>query len=158
MNATDPTQPGYYTDRAPADEHAMRADFAHAYQLERMYQSDPSEANEQLHWRANAIEDRWNDHPDEDVRQRWDYLGDAVDDWRRAPEVMHRMHENIAFNQSQGFDMVEPHQWRSQQQARELTGNGEWHPALDSGHARPVNAFAAAAAAEHGTERDGAER
>jgi hypothetical protein len=151
---TDPTQRDYYIGRAPADEHAMRADFASAYQLEHTYQSDPSEENETLHWDANAIDDRWTSHDAPEIRQRWDYLNDAVHDWSRAPDTMRRMHENIEFNQAKGFDMVEPDQWRSLQQARELTDNGQWQQASESDRAATasMNAFATAAATEQGHE------
>ncbi len=97
----------------------------------------------------------------------WAYLEAAVHDWRRFPDTMGQAAEVFDRWHHQGLKTLDPVQWRSLQQARELTWNGamehepdradgrEGHLATGPEHTR-VNAFAAAAAA--GVEREGTER
>lgn len=90
----DPADPNYYDGRGITswDEKQMRADFARAEQLRttalntdfgldfeaRMDQSDA------LLDQAHDIDRRYRAHASESVREDWQYLRDAVDDWKAA--------------------------------------------------------------------------
>ncbi len=156
-DTTDPTQPSYYTDRAPAAEHQLRADFAHYHQARETYFADPTEENEQRFEDARTADGHWRHGPDPVASHKWQYLWDAVDDWKRAPGAMNRFHDQIQTDLADGYEGLSPDEWRSQQQARELTGHGIWEPETSSTTTASMNAFATAAA-EQGHERDGADR
>lgn len=128
----DPTHPEYYTGRAPADERAMRADFALAHRIEQeaiTTESDDDAAY--LVAQVDRIHERWNQHADPHVREQWTYLSNAADDWHRAPRLMADLHAEITVDRARGFDTITPSQWRSQRQARELTGHGQWRTGRD---------------------------
>lgn len=62
----------------------------------------------------DALRDRWRGGPH---AEHWNYLSDAHDDWKRAPETMARMREDIAHNGGAGVTEIEE---RSQAQAAAL--------------------------------------
>lgn len=128
----DPTHEEYYIGRAPAEERALRADFALAHRIEQEAISAESDDDAaRLVAQVDRIHERWNQHADPKVREQWTYLSDAADDWRRSPCLLADLYAETAVNRVRGFDAISPSQWRSQQQARELTGHGQWRTVRD---------------------------
>ncbi|MGW4247177.1 hypothetical protein [Nocardia sp. NPDC004722] len=158
-SSSDPTDPGYYIGRAPAGERQMRADFARAYQAQMAYLNNTHDSVVRRGFQDSlAIEEHYATHPDPGVVRRWSYLGAAADSWASMPETMTQAYDHIHAQRAAGNRIVNNVEWRSQQQARALTGNGEWMPGSDSAAtgSEPLNAFAVAA--DRNLEREGAER
>ncbi|WP_370011681.1 hypothetical protein [Nocardia cyriacigeorgica] len=135
----DPADPNYYEGRGITSwaEKQMRADFARAEALhaealnigidDGLDFDAAMDKADAIRDRAYDIDRRYRAHPSEQVREDWEYLSDAVQDWKAAPETMVRFHDSYAADRQNGlFEALTPEQWRSQQQARELTGHGEW--------------------------------
>ncbi|MGW4247179.1 hypothetical protein [Nocardia sp. NPDC004722] len=123
--ATDPTQPDYYTDRAPAEEHQLRADFARYYQLKPQFDVDPAQWDHQLYSEARALETRWIDGDDLTSAYQWRYLTINVRNWEDSPEVFSAYLDSDLTDDGSVLTVDEI---RSQLQVRELTGNGAWQP------------------------------
>ncbi|WP_040698934.1 hypothetical protein [Nocardia vinacea] len=98
-------------------EEAMRADFTTYVELGRqMYRPSTSEAEIQLlDMQQQVVADRWESGPH---AEHWNYLEDAREDWRRAPDTMRRFLDNVDHNGGYGLTEI---QRRSQEQARDLT-------------------------------------
>lgn len=127
---SDPTQPSYYAARGAGDrdEQQMRADYMRAVRLrdEGMRSEEPAEF-ENLFALADALRDRWRDHESPVVRENWEYLTDAASDWRRTPGAMEQLYEQVSLDRVDGYTTgMSPAQWRSQRQAREMAGHGQW--------------------------------
>ncbi|MGW4247178.1 hypothetical protein [Nocardia sp. NPDC004722] len=164
----------HYADAEKVWEGRLRADYAHVYFAGAKLGSE-SVSTEQFFAITDdidAVRDAWQEAPAE-ARQAWAYLDAVVHDWRHYPDTMRRASDVFDRWHHQGLKTLDGVQWRSQQQAKELTGNGfmQYEPFLadiarhkreghlaEPGTSAPVNAFATAAAAEHDSERDGAER
>lgn len=114
----------------------VRADFARMHELETRtdYGQMSEQELDQLLDRTSEISRRWQSR-DDHTGDTWRYLEDAVADWRRAPDTMRRFHEQIQIDRASGFEAISPDQWRSQLQARELTGHGTWEHEPIPGHA-----------------------
>ncbi|MFC8385840.1 hypothetical protein [Nocardia sp. NPDC057272] len=103
-------------------EEAMRADFdRHADLSDQMETGvthpDSTMTDEQIlaiDAQQQELEQRWAGGPH---AEHWQYLSDAHDDWRQAPDTMRRMHENIAHNDGCFVTDIES---RSQDQAASL--------------------------------------
>ncbi|WP_406237520.1 hypothetical protein [Nocardia sp. NBC_01009] len=108
-------------------EEAMRLDFQQHYQLGRdMYGPGVTEADiERLDVDRVDIEKRWRSGPH---AEHWNYLEDAQSDWQRAPKTMSRFMEDVDHNGGHGLTEI---QRRSQEQARELTGNDRTRPRIE---------------------------
>ncbi|WP_433714475.1 hypothetical protein ACQP2U_10375 [Nocardia sp. CA-084685] len=153
-----------YADKVTNPEEVlMRADFARAQEIrDNMPHAETEQELDQLIEQADAITVGWSSRHD-DLGAAWRYLRDAHDDWTRSPETMRRFHEQVAIDEAAGAHVLSGIQWRSQQQAREMTGHGFWYPAAESA---PRSALAdyqpgqalADAVARNGSQRDGAER
>ena len=133
---TGPTESSYYIDRAPADERAWRADFATMHAWQAAYnaalsgQVDVTDALIRQRRSALAIDDYYSHHADESVRNGWTYLTAAVNEWTTRPDVMAAIYEPIECTQTGRWKtLATASQWCSQQQARALTGHGDWTPA-----------------------------
>ncbi|MBF6341750.1 hypothetical protein IU450_38615 [Nocardia abscessus] len=108
------------------EEVLMRADFDRAKDLyDTAVHAETMDQMDLICDQANAIGQRWLDRGEE-FGDAWRYLEDAHSDWRSAPDTMRRMCEQIAVDRAQGFHAISDIEWRSQQHARELTGNGAW--------------------------------
>ncbi|QIS13644.1 hypothetical protein [Nocardia arthritidis] len=107
-------------------EEAMRADYEQYHQLGRaMYADGVTDTDiDRLDQQRGEVARRWEAGPH---AEHWAYLSDAADDWQRAPKVMGRMLDNIDHNDGYGVTEVE---YRSQQQARQLTGNDRSRPRI----------------------------
>lgn len=128
----DPTHEEYYIGRAPAEERAMRADFALAHRIEQeAISADTEDEVSRLVAQVDGLRAKWIRYGGEKLREQWAYLSNATDDWQRAPRLMADLHAETAVNRARGFDAISPSQWRSQQQARELTGHGQWRTVRD---------------------------
>ncbi|WP_433629114.1 hypothetical protein [Nocardia sp. CA-120079] len=110
-------------------EEAMRADYQQHYQLGLdMFRDRITETDiERLDSDRIEIEKRWQDGPH---TEQWAYLSDAQHDWERSPATMSRFMENVDHNGGYGLTDI---QRRSQQQARELTGNDRPRPRIQRG-------------------------
>ncbi|MBL1079495.1 hypothetical protein JK358_34325 [Nocardia sp. 2] len=129
------------------NETTMRTDFARVKAL--LAESRTSG----WHWsiecaeRANHIESAWKAS---DRAADWDYLDRAHFEWDQFPDTMQGLFQHLHKARSDtGVCPLTEMQWRSQEQARDLTGHGRQQ------EPQQVNAFAAAAA---GAEREGTER
>ncbi|WP_329405978.1 hypothetical protein OG563_30510 [Nocardia vinacea] len=100
-------------------EEAMRGDYQQHYQLGRdMLRDGVTDADiDQLDASRVEIEKRWQSGPH---AEHWNYLADAQHDWEHSPGTMSRFMENVDHNGGFGLSEIEQ---RSQEQARELTGN-----------------------------------
>ncbi|WP_280245483.1 hypothetical protein [Nocardia abscessus] len=108
------------------EEVLMRADFDRAKDLyDTAVHAETMDQMDLICDQANAIGQRWIDRGEE-FGDAWRYLEDAHSDWKSAPDTMRRLHEQIAADRAQGFHAISEIEWRSQQHARELTGNGRW--------------------------------
>lgn len=126
MDLDDPFIARYATKVADPTEVLLRADFARA-QAQR-HTAWQAETDDERHLRLNevrGIEQRWQGREDE-FGETWWYLNDAHHDWLSAPDTMRRFHDQIHLDQAAGVHGLTDVQWRSQQQARELTGHGSW--------------------------------
>ncbi|WP_280431565.1 hypothetical protein [Nocardia brasiliensis] len=138
----------------------LRADFARAEAM----QSDAwkADSEEERHCRfleVQRIRNRWRDRDDE-FGEAWWYLNDAYHDWLQDPQFMGELHDQIRAGIDTSVHRVTDVQWRSQQQARELTGHGTWtaeptpERAVIPGHAfAGLGGNAFAAEAREGMER-----
>ncbi|MFD0362731.1 hypothetical protein ACFQZZ_14905 [Nocardia sp. GCM10030253] len=110
-------------------EEAMRTDYTTYVELGRqMYQPSTSDAEIQLiDLQQQILADRWEAGPH---AEHWNYLDDAHEDWRRAPDTMRRFMDNIDHNDGYGVSEVER---RSQQQARTLTDHDRPRPGIERG-------------------------
>ncbi|UGT71559.1 hypothetical protein LTT66_16270 [Nocardia gipuzkoensis] len=108
------------------EEVLMRADFDRAKDLyDTAVHAETMDQMDLICDQANAIGQRWLDRGEE-FGDAWRYLEDAHSDWKSAPDTMRRLHEQIAADRAEGFLAISEIDWRSQQHARELTGNGRW--------------------------------
>ncbi|MBV7702351.1 hypothetical protein NOVA_06170 [Nocardia nova] len=143
------------------EEVLMRADFDRAKDLHTQA-LNAREYDEYMRLSAEAdrIGDRWAERDDE-FGAEWQYLCDSYEDWNSAPETMTRFHERVTADEAEGFYGMSDMQRRSQQQARELTGHGEWPQASETEQASagrepiPGHAFAGLV---NGHDREGMER
>ena len=167
MNHTDDRNNPFinqYADRVTDPEEVrMRADFARAEEFRRASVHFESEENKRLLLgRAREIDARWRGRDDE-LGRAWLYLNDALLDWQLEPQFMGEFHDQIRRDQAQGVHVLADIDWRSQQQAREMSGNGTWEQAAEPA---PRSALAdyqpghtlADAVARNRVQRDGAER
>ncbi|WP_433759909.1 hypothetical protein [Nocardia sp. CA-135398] len=145
------------------EEVLMRADFARAEELRRTAWLAETEEERYLRFtKVRGIEASWSRRDDE-LGEAWWYLNDAHHDWLSEPDFMREFHDQIRADQAHGVAAISDMQWRSQQQAREMTGHGSWEQAAESA-ARSVLAdyqpghSLADAVARNGSQRDGAER
>lgn len=109
------------------EEVLMRADFDRMLDLHN--QAWNADANGEQ-WRrlsdeSHHIHERWAARDDE-LGAEWQYLNDAHEDWTRSPETMTRFHDRIAADEAEDVYVLTDMQRRSQQQARQITGHGEW--------------------------------
>lgn len=107
------------------EEVLMRADFDRAKDLSETASHASGVDIDRIFDQVEEISDRWTNRDDE-LGAAYRYLEDAHSDWRSAPDTMRRLHEQIAGDRAQGFHAISEIDWRSQQHARELTGNGRW--------------------------------
>ncbi|MGW4071674.1 hypothetical protein [Nocardia grenadensis] len=145
----NPSTPGYYARRGVTSEveQQMRADYAHAVALlgEGLRSENRGDLRRSFDT-ANELHARWRDHDDFEVRTDWQYLNDAADDWRRSPGAMEQMYEQILIDRVDGWtEPMSEREWRSQRQAREIAGRGQWREARDpfsieAGRSRPASA------------------
>ncbi|MEV0765168.1 hypothetical protein [Nocardia sp. NPDC050435] len=143
----------YATKVVYGNEVMMRADFARSQELRgSVARAASCDDYDRIITAAEAIERRWREH--EVYGQAWQYLTDTHTDWVRDPEVMDRFHTGIVIDRARGVDPLTPMQWRSQLQAREMTGNGYW---MDSTGQHAFDGLTAGAFAA-GTDREGIER
>lgn len=132
---TYPTDPTYYAARGVTDpvEQQMRADAAQEDQL--MKDSRTVETLDEFDKCSDAakeIRSQWVKHDSHTVRESWGYLSDARADWRHSPATMERFHDRILEDRVNGHNSaMSPVQWRSQQQAREMSGQGQWREVRD---------------------------
>ncbi|PXX52271.1 hypothetical protein DFR70_1333 [Nocardia tenerifensis] len=105
----------------------MRADFARMQHLRDTARGVGELAEfTQLTDQADEIDQRWSD-PHIGDREAWMYLAQAHEDWRSAPQIMDRMCGQMQLDQANGWRLLATAaEWRSQLQARELTGHGAW--------------------------------
>ncbi|MEV4234054.1 hypothetical protein AB0J47_02625 [Nocardia sp. NPDC049737] len=153
-----------YADKVTDPEEVlMRADFARAEELRRT--SVYAETEEQrvlLLSQARGVDARWHGRAD-DLGEAWCYLDFALHDWKCEPDYMRRFYDQFRHDQDQGVDAISDMEWRSQLQAREMTGHGSWEQAAESASEsaladyQPGHALADAVA-RNGSQRDGAER
>lgn len=151
------TDPNYYTLASTQTERHMRADFARSWQLRDAARHAETEHDcELLEQQAADVTAPWIHHESEAWRQRFAYLDAAARDWRDRPELMRRVCDGVAEHHAAGRPTTSALEWRSLQQARELTGHGpaEWAIARGSEQdavrynpAAPVPASASFAAA-----------
>uniref|UniRef100_UPI003F496B6D hypothetical protein n=1 Tax=Nocardia sp. CA-095871 TaxID=3239971 RepID=UPI003F496B6D len=148
---------------AAPQEVLMRADFARAEELRNAaWQADTEEERYLGFNKVCEIEASWSGRED-DLGEAWWYLNDAHHDWLCEPDFMREFHDQIRRDQAAGVYALSDVQWRSQKQAREMTGNGSWEQGTES---VPRSALAdyqpghslADAVARNGSQRDGAER
>ena len=143
-----PTQPSYYAARGAGEqaEQQMRADYVRAARVrdEGMRSEEPAEF-ENLFVQADALRNRWRDHASPVVRENWEYLTDAATDWRRTPGAMEQLYEQVIVDRVDGVtEGLSPTEWRSQCQAREMAGHGQWRSTRDpfsaeAGRSRPTS-------------------
>ncbi|MBF6298487.1 hypothetical protein IU459_13160 [Nocardia amamiensis] len=104
----------------------MRADFDRAKDLsETAFHAESDQDIDRIFDKVDEISVRWSSR-DDDYGVAYRYLSDAYSDWKSSPDTMRRLHEQIAVDEAQGAQVWSGIQWRSQQHARELTGNGVW--------------------------------
>ncbi|PXX52270.1 hypothetical protein DFR70_1332 [Nocardia tenerifensis] len=146
MDLDDPFIARYATKVPDEREVLMRADFARMHDvLANMDKLEVGDEFDRLVGQADEIDLRWLDADTADERAAWAYLSDAHDDWKSAPATMARFHDQIGHDRAGGWDPLTPMEWRSQLQARELTGHGAWTAERDTGQVRaplPGHAFA----------------
>ncbi|MGK8559557.1 hypothetical protein [Nocardia gipuzkoensis] len=87
-------------------EEAMRADFTTYAELERqMFRPSVTEYEiELIDMRQHELAGRWESGPH---AEHWRYLNDAYEDWRRSPDTMLRLVDNLAHNGGEGATEVE---------------------------------------------------
>ncbi|MGY1944777.1 hypothetical protein [Nocardia asiatica] len=112
------------------EEVLMRADFDRVKDLTTTafhaeFDAESDQDAERIFDQVDEISARWTDRDDE-LGAAYRYLQDAHSDWKSAPDTMRRLCEQIAADRAQGFHAISEIDWRSQQHARELTGNGRW--------------------------------
>lgn len=103
-------------------EEAMRADFDRLVNLSDQMETgithpDSTMTDEQIvaiDAQQQELETRWTGGPH---AQHWQYLSDAHQDWRQAPDTMRRFAENTAHEGGCGLTDIEA---RSQRQAADL--------------------------------------
>ncbi|MGK8525161.1 hypothetical protein ACRS6B_28130 [Nocardia asteroides] len=97
-------------------EEAMRIEFARYTQLgEDMQQPTATDADcDRITAQRREIGQRWADGPH---AEHWGYLDDAYEDWRRSPEPMFRLVDNIVYNDGAGATEL---QYRSLQHSLHL--------------------------------------
>lgn len=146
---TDSAQPGYYARRGVTDEveQQLRADAVRATRLlTEARNTDDLEEYEKFSSRAAEIRSRWQHHDNVSVREEWEYLADAVEDWRRSPGAMEQLYEQVLIDRVDGYtEPMSEKEWRSQRQAREMTGRGPWRETRDplsteASRSRPASA------------------
>ncbi|MGY4100508.1 hypothetical protein ACW2Q0_13280 [Nocardia sp. R16R-3T] len=158
----DPFINQYATKITDPHEVLMRADFARVEALQRTAWAEPEEQRYLLLSQARGIDARWSGREDE-LGQAWWGLNDAVHDWLNEPDYMRRYADRVRDDQAHGVAAISDMEWRNQQQAREMTGNGSWEQAAESAPRsvladyQPGHALADAVA-RNGAQRDGAER
>ncbi|WP_280431566.1 hypothetical protein [Nocardia brasiliensis] len=110
------------------NEVVLRADFARMqHVLDTMELTETGPEFYALGDQANEIDLRWLEGDDAEDRAAWRYLSQAHEDWQQSPEIMAQMYGQMQLDQDRGYQfLTTAQQWRSQQQARELTGHGEW--------------------------------
>ncbi|WP_040698210.1 hypothetical protein, partial [Nocardia vinacea] len=116
------------------EEVLMRADFARVEELRRTSVHAETEDQRVLQLsQARGIDTRWSGREDE-LGQAWCDLNFALHDWKCEPDYMRRFYDQVRHGQGQGVAAmaISDIEWRSQQQAREMTGNGSWEPATES--------------------------
>ncbi|MEU8901759.1 hypothetical protein AB0C65_38255 [Nocardia sp. NPDC048505] len=113
------------------EEVLMRADFDRMRDLRTasINAASIAESNE-LYDQADEIRLRWSDRED-DLGQAWVYLHDATADWERSPDIMGGFVERAEQDRAEGWHLISGTQWRSQLQAREITGHGQWSAGAD---------------------------
>ncbi|WP_280396885.1 hypothetical protein [Nocardia carnea] len=127
---TDPMDPRYYAARGVTNEleQQMRADAVRQYRLlEEARNVGSLEEFDKFSGQAEEIEDRWRTHDSATAQADWAYLNDARHDWSRAPGTMERLYEQVIIDRVDGVtEGMTPAEWRSQRQAREMAGHGDW--------------------------------
>lgn len=113
-------------------EEAMRAEFVELNVMaQRAYADDTTEAEiDRFFIEGEKTDQRWYSGPH---AAEWGYLRDAFSDWHRAPGTMHRLLADVEHNGGYGMSEV---QYRSQLQARELTGNDRPRPEREQQRSR----------------------
>ncbi|MBF6301642.1 hypothetical protein IU459_29490 [Nocardia amamiensis] len=116
-----------YAGRVENEEEVlMRADFDRAKDLsETAFHAESDQDVDRIFDQVDEITARWTGRGDE-LGDAYRYLEDAHSDWKSSPDTMRRLCEQIAADRAQGFLAISEIDWRSQQHARELTGNGRW--------------------------------
>ncbi|WP_280432244.1 hypothetical protein [Nocardia brasiliensis] len=115
------------------NEMVLRADFARAEAMQSdAWKADSEEGRHCRFLEVQRIRNRWRDRDDE-FGEAWWYLNDAYHDWLQDPQFMGELHDQIRTDQAQGWHGLTDVQWRSQLQARELTGHGEWSAEQQAG-------------------------
>ncbi|WP_306364382.1 hypothetical protein [Nocardia sp. CC227C] len=133
------------------NETTLRSDFAKVTALrEEVRTAGNWEWSAECEERADHIESAWkaSDHAAD-----WEYLNRAHFEWSYFPDTMQGLFGHLDAARSEtGACPLTDVQWRSQEQARALTGHGRHYE-----QPRTLNAFATATA-KQGHDRDGAER
>ncbi|MFI6310696.1 hypothetical protein ACIBEK_11340 [Nocardia fusca] len=127
---TDPTDPRYYAARGVTNEleQQMRADAVKAERLlEEARHAGELREYIKIAEPAEEIDRKWANHDSAAAQADWAYLNDARHDWSRAPGTMERLYEQVIIDRVDGVtDGMSPAEWRSQRQAREMAGHGDW--------------------------------
>ncbi|MBH0775056.1 hypothetical protein [Nocardia bovistercoris] len=117
-------------------EDHMRAEYDTYYRLGRdMFEAGTEAEIDRMEDQQSEIARRWQQGPH---AEHWNYLADAEHDWEHAPDTMRRFMDNVAFNREHhtGLAALTDVQVRSQEQARELTGNDRPQPRRERGRGR----------------------
>ncbi|WP_039828551.1 hypothetical protein [Nocardia testacea] len=148
QRASDPGTKAYYARRGVTSEveQQMRADVVRVTRLleEARNVSDLGEFKK-FSRQADEIRLQWERHDDFEARMDWEYLADAADDWRRRPGSMEQLYEQVIIERVDGWtESMSDEEWRSQRQAREMAGRGQWNEARDpfsaeAGRSRPTS-------------------
>ncbi|MFC9898531.1 hypothetical protein ACFVMC_32975 [Nocardia sp. NPDC127579] len=130
-DALDDMYTARYADKvADPEEARMRADYDRAADLWRSSLDAETEHDmDLLIEQADQVSGRWSQRDDE-YGQAWRDLEEIHQDWKRAPDTMGRLHDQVIHDRAQGWDVMVPMTWRHMQQGRELTGHGSWTDSL----------------------------
>ncbi len=129
----DETTPHYYEDKAASwTEQVMRADFTRAHIWRQRSKNSESFADiEQSSEIVEEIFSNWTER-DDDLGHAWANLDDAVAEWERTPQAMHRFLNGLEQGDGRITAADVPDiELRNQYQGRQITGNGAWVPGPD---------------------------
>ncbi|MFQ6229938.1 hypothetical protein [Nocardia sp. NPDC002869] len=138
-----PADPAYYAARGVTNEieQQMRADAVRAVQLrDQGLRAEKRGEYRKKFGQADALHSQWEHHDSAQVRVDWEYLTDARADWRHSPGTMERLYEQVMIDRVDGVTSgMSPVEWRSQRQAREMAGRGQWPQVQEAFGTRPWN-------------------